>query len=313
MNQLRLIVVAFLLLVAHALFAAPAPMADFMLRAEKDPSLVRIYAAVTTVTYKVVGGTALRLIVYLPADLTPGQKRPAVVNFHGGGWLRGGPSASNPLLIYLASRGVIGVDAQYRLLPGEENGTGRGPQDCLADARSAMRWVRRNAAQFQIDPARISASGTSAGGLLAASLATIDGYDDPADDRAISVRPEAVLLLNPAIDLVKGWGTGRKHAIAAGLDPVAISPASHVRTNLPPFIILSGTKDGVCPAEVCRAFVREMKANGNHAVFAEFPGERHGFYHPKRANGANFNRVIRELDAFLAQIGLLPVDNGGRP
>ncbi|HMP75711.1 MAG TPA: alpha/beta hydrolase [Kiritimatiellia bacterium] len=284
--------------------------AAFVLRAEKEPKLVAKYAAVSTATYKSVAGTSLKLHVYQPTNLKPGETRPALVYYHGGGWLRGGPSVANPILIYLASRGVVGIDAQYRLLPGEGNGKASGPQDCLADAKSAMRWVRAHAAQYQIDPANILAGGSSAGGHLAAALATIPGYDDPADDLTVPVMPRAVLLLNPAFDLVTGWGTGRRHAQEAGLDPAAFSPAQRVTAELPPFLILSGSKDGVCPPGVCKNFVAAMQKLGNRAQFVEFPGEKHGFYNPKRNDGANFNRVVKEMDAFLQSIGVLSAPEG---
>jgi acetyl esterase/lipase len=68
------------------------------------------------------------------------------------------------------------------------------PIECIMDARSAMRWVRANAAKFHIDPDKIVAAGQSAGGHLALSTSMIDEYNEKTDDSGISCRPDAILL-----------------------------------------------------------------------------------------------------------------------
>jgi len=72
------------------------------------------------------------------------------------------------------------------------------------DAKSAMRFIRKHADEFQIDPDKIIASGGSAGGHLAAATALIDGYNDPSDDLSISSKPSALVLLTPSSTMVRG-------------------------------------------------------------------------------------------------------------
>ena len=73
--------------------------------------------------------------------------------------------------------------------------------DCVADAKSAIRWVRKNADRLGIDPDRIASGGGSAGGHLAAAVGTLEEFDEPDEDSSISSCPNAMLLFNPALDL----------------------------------------------------------------------------------------------------------------
>jgi acetyl esterase/lipase len=119
---------------------------------------------------------ALRLDLYQPAGDTRAG-RPAVVWIHGGGF-RGGTKA-NAKMVRLArefaQRGYVTVSIDYRLLATEVcGGTETPPPSCqpaaLAaqhDAQAAVRWLRRNAATYRIDPTRIAVGGGSAGAVAA--------------------------------------------------------------------------------------------------------------------------------------------------
>ncbi len=65
------------------------------------------------------------------------------------------------------------------------------PKECVADGKSAVRYLRVNAARLGLDPNRIAAGGGSAGGHVAAATGTLPGLDDPADDTSVSSRPNA--------------------------------------------------------------------------------------------------------------------------
>ena len=124
-----------------------------------------------TVVYKAVEGDDLALHVFLPRGWKRGDRRPAIVFFFGGGWVGGTPAQFYPHNRYFALRGMVAISAQYRT----RNSHGSDPFACIADGKSAMRWVRAHADEFGIAPDRIAAGGGSAGGHVAASTALLQG------------------------------------------------------------------------------------------------------------------------------------------
>ena len=101
-----------------------------------------------------------------PDDLT---NRPAVLLLHGGGWRDGDKSQLKYYGIQLARYGYLCVCSEYRL-----SGEAVWPAQ-LHDAKAALRWIRGNAAELNVDAERIAVSGNSAGAHLALMLAATPG------------------------------------------------------------------------------------------------------------------------------------------
>ncbi|MFH1707241.1 MAG: alpha/beta hydrolase [Planctomycetota bacterium] len=144
------------------------------------------------IPFKTIGTTTLHMHVFRP-DASGTDRRPAVVFFFCGGWNGFNATKLYPQSEYLASRGMVCLNAEVRV---RQHGTT--PAECVTDGKSALRWARANAARLGLDPARLAAGGGSASGHVCASLATIDGFDDPADDRTISCVPDACSFSIPA-------------------------------------------------------------------------------------------------------------------
>ena len=68
---------------------------------------------------------------------------------------------------------------------------------CVADGKSAVRWIRANAKRLGVDAERIAAGGGSAGGHVAACTGVISGLDAPDEDTSLSSVPNAMALFNP--------------------------------------------------------------------------------------------------------------------
>ena len=252
-------------------------------------------------TYKTVGDTKLNLFVFSPA--TP-KNAPAIVFFFGGGWKSGTPQQFEVQCRELSKRGMVAITADYRV----ESRHGVKPTQCLADARSAIRWVRAHADQLGVDPQRIAAGGGSAGGHLAASTPFITEFDEPNDDKNVSAVPNALVLFNPALvlapiegfSLAEGFGT-RVPEERMGTKPENLSPAHHITRNGPPTIIFHGREDTTVPFASAEAFTAKMKSLGNRCELHGFDSQKHGFF-----NGDEFKqKTLSEADEFLVSLGWL--------
>jgi len=249
-------------------------------------------------TYKTIGDTKLNLYIFAPSAAT---KAPAIVFFFGGGWTGGSPQQFEVQCRHLASRGMVAISADYRVASRQQ----AKPIQCVADARSAIRWVRANAAKLGVDPNRIAAGGGSAGGHLAACTAFISEFDEPGEDKAVSATPNALVLFNPALVLaplddlkLEGFGT-RVPEERLGTKPEHISPAHHVKPGGPPAIIFHGRADTTVPFVTAEAFAAKMKAAGNRCELNGYEGQPHGFFNRDPWQ----NKTLMEADKFLVSLG----------
>ncbi len=133
-------------------------------------------AEMRTLTYASRDGTDLRLDLYLPAQPIR-RPIPVIVFLHGGGWSGGTTTTGPDFNRYFARDGFAMASIEYRLTPSITF-----PAN-VEDVRTAVRWLKANAAAHTLDPDRICLWGTSAGGHLAAVAAlappgTFEGTDN---------------------------------------------------------------------------------------------------------------------------------------
>lgn len=270
----------------------------------------------TVETYREIDGVTLNAYLFHPPGHRPADRRPAAVFFFGGGWKGGTPGQFLPQCRHLASRGMVAIAVDYRV----KSRHGVLPEDCLRDAKAAIRWVRANAARLGIDPGRIAAGGGSAGGHLAAATALVEGFEDGAN-ADVSSMPDALLLFNPAVVLapVEGHPGLLTEEKAASVDAMCggrsrdLSPANFIRSGLPPAILFHGTEDEAVPFATAEYFVAAMKAAGNRCELKAYDGQPHGFFNPGRGSGEaraealrRYRDTLAQLDEFLVSLGYLP-------
>ncbi|QYM78617.1 alpha/beta hydrolase [Horticoccus luteus] len=255
--------------------------------------------------YKQTEDGPQKLYVLEPDDWKPTDRRPAIVFFHGGGWVGGPLSQFNDQSRYFASRGLVCIQVQYRVVHPH---TTTPPIVCIEDARSAMRWVRQHAGALGVDSHCIAAAGASAGGHLAAHTALVAGVDDPSDDLTISPRPDALLLFNPVLDNGPGeYGAERVRDRVAEL-----SPAANVRRGAPPTVLFLGTTDPLVPVATLQRFRTAMLAAGARCELHLYAGQTHGFFN--RSKSVKYYKLtLHECAAFLTSLGWLPVDAPNLP
>jgi acetyl esterase/lipase len=251
----------------------------------------------TSHTYKSIGGAQLRLHVFAPA-VKPARPVPAVVFFYGGGWMWGEVSSFLPYARRLAQLGMVTVLADYRVYCRH----GVGITEEMADAKSAIRWVRDHARELQVDPRRIAASGGSAGGHLALSTALFTQFSDEPRRSARSARPDALLLLYPCVDETSADERGISEPALAGHGR-DVSPLFHVARGLPPMLVLQGTGDAIHSSvkNFCDAAARA----GNHCELVEYEGAPHGFIQMRDGDLQWQQRSMVDIERYLRGIGYL--------
>jgi acetyl esterase len=205
-------------------------------------------------------GAPLEAHVFDPGPST--EPRPAIVIFHGGGWYMGDPTWAYSRAQRYAERDLVAIAAQYRLSD-QKTVT---PIDAMVDARAQIRWVRANAARLNVDPTRIAAFGWSAGGHLAVAAAQ-------AGDA--SSRPDALVLLSPAVDLERDDWFAR--LVGPERDVAAYSPLRQIQSGMPPALILQGDVDTVTPMSGAQGFCAAMEAAGNSCELEIYRGYGHLF------------------------------------
>jgi acetyl esterase/lipase len=230
--------------------------------------------AYTDVVYRQVGDRVERLDVYRPAAA---GTHPAIVAIHGGGWRGGTKNSYGRGVARLARHGFVVISVDYVLSrPGHPSWPGN-----LEDVRESVRWTRRHASEYAIDPSRIAALGASAGGHLAALLGTNAGGDDPearvqaavdlygpTDLAALYIVPKAVESLDLYIG--KPLGDGPEAYAAA-------SPIRHVSPNSAPMLLIHGSIDPLVPLGQSTELGRRLEACGVPVRVVVVPGAGHSF------------------------------------
>lgn len=268
-----------------------------LVRAEvREPGPPSGIIAYTEIVYRRAGGHAPRLDLYVPAEPIPHGGRPALIAIHGGGWCGGRKDGYGRLAAIFARHGYVVVAVGYRLATPDEPAWPANLDDC----RAAVRWVRQHAADYGIDPDRISALGASAGGHLAALLGTDPGSAD--------ARVAAVINFYGPTDLaaiVRQCPTARVPvAQLLGGDPErvpsrarAASPVTHVTGDDPPILMFYGADDPtVRPDQGVRLASALARAGVAHRLIV-VPGVGHGFGF--RVGQRDF---IPEILAFFAEV-----------
>lgn len=247
---------------------------------------------------------AQKLDIFLP-DRGEGPF-PVILSIHGGGFAFGdrhGPDLA--LALRARPRGFAIVSVDYRL-----SGEARFPA-CIEDVQAALRFVRKHAAAYRLDPARVAAWGSSAGGNLAA-LAGTRGQGDTALQAVVDLYGPVNFLTMDAEFKASGV-QGQNHDDAASFESKLLgapiqtvpqlakqaNPATFIGPNSPPFFIQHGTADRNIPPKQSEDLTAALrKAIGAGLVqFELLPGAGHGG--PAFETDANVEKILAFLERHL--------------
>jgi acetyl esterase/lipase len=236
--------------------------------------------------------------VYYPPSMENNKTYPAMVFFFGGGWINGNRNHFVNHAKYFSKRGIVCFLADYRTMDSDKTT----PYESLKDAKSAIRYVRANASQFQIDPTKIIASGGSSGGHLAAATAFIQDYNENSDDLSVDCKPNALVLFNPVIDNGPG-GFGFERI---GENYLTFSPLHNIKTGAPPTIIFLGTNDPLVPVTTIEYYKLVMEKVDSRCDLKLYEGAGHGFFNYR--NFDYYKSTLSEADIFLVSLGYLKTE-----
>lgn len=245
------------------------------------------------IVYKTTPQADLHLHVFRPRESRTLELRPAIVFFFGGGWVRGEPSQFYPHCRHLASQGMVAMAAEYRV----ESRHGTSPRECVQDGKSAVRWIRRHAADLGVDPEKVVAGGGSAGGHVAAACGSVRGFNEAGEAADVSARPAALVLFNPVFDNSEdGYGHERVKDYWR-----EFSPLHNIDEATPPTVVFLGEKDKLIPVETAQRYQRTMAEAGRRCDLHLFQQQEHGFFNFKNPN--YYAATVAKMDKFLASLG----------
>lgn len=307
------------LLAACASFApAQPPTPPGVLPGDVLPRPVPKPAPTVTLTpdveYATVDGEKLMLDLAVPK--APGP-HPVVVCFHGGAWKAGSRkdlsrgvvwadfgTGGTSLIEALAARGYAAASVSYRLAP-----KAKFPAQ-IQDAKTAVRFLRANAAKYGLDPARVGAVGFSAGGHIAALLGTASA--EPAFEGAllpgVSSKVGCVVdFFGPADLTLYSETPGIEKSFMVpllGASSVSrpelytrASPVEYVTKDSAPFLILHGTVDVVVPYLHSKRLHEKLLAAGVKSELVPARNKGHGWFGAEAAD--SLERSVKFLDGHL--------------
>ena len=227
------------------------------------------------------------------------KQAPAIVCIHGGGFRAGNREHHDGLCVALAQRGYVAVTPTYRLAPQFQFPA------AVHDVKAVVRWLRANAGKYAIDPARIGATGDSAGGHLALFLGVtgdVKQFDGSAGGNADqSSAVNCVVDVYGPTDFTKSYG---KSVDAAEVLPLFLggdlnsarrrhieaSPLYWVTPHAAPTLVIHGTEDKYVAFEQAGWLVDRLKAAEVEVELLALEGAGHGFKgeDAKRAQEAMF-------------------------
>jgi acetyl esterase/lipase len=254
----------------HAIWSGPAP-------GSPDPERLSLDLDSGVLSHLFVNELDAEL-PYLVAYPAHGVRRaPALLLLPGGGYsFRSEKLDGLDLAEWFSARGIASFVLNYRVDPY------RYPVPLL-DAQRAVRWLRARADELGIDPDRIAVFGTSAGGHLAALLATADGAPDPRDPDPVqrqSSKPDLLILAQAVISLERYVHEGSRRHLLGDAPPTellhALSADQRVDDSTPPTFIWTTRSDEFVDYRNSELFVQALREHGIDHEYQLFASGRHG-------------------------------------
>ncbi|SCY41597.1 Acetyl esterase/lipase [Nonlabens sp. Hel1_33_55] len=206
-----------------------------------DPSLIR---SKECKVYKKVDGTKLELDIYLPKSRDQ-DLRPAVLLIHGGGWLVGSRENQRAMAKNLASNGFVAITVSYRL------GLETPYPAAVLDIKDAVKWTRKRANRYGVDPDKIAILGASAGAQLATLVGVTPDSELYLTDTSISDQVQAIVNIDGIVSFIHPEASAEGKMASIWLDGSKeenysawkeASPLEHLSQDDPPILFINSAQ-----------------------------------------------------------------------
>ena len=235
------------------------------------------------IVYSTPAGESMTLNMARPKS--DSAMRPAILCIHGGGFRAGKRESYDSLCKKFAEKGFVAVTITYRLAPKHQFPA------AVHDCKAAVRWLRANAAKYNIDPAKIGVTGGSAGGHLAQFLgvtANVPEFEGTGGNLEQPSHVTCVVNVYGPSDFTKSYGKSvDAHEVlplwfGGNLDThrqrhIVGSPLYWVTPDAAPTLCIHGTEDKYVAHEQAVWLVDKLKAAGVEAELLTMEGAGHGF------------------------------------
>ena len=294
----------FVMLVGVALLLAGPTEANAQL-GETSSFLAHVsnqYRVIPNVTYHVASNQENKLDLYVPRGAT--GPTPVLMYIHGGGWVGGTKESSVLRILPYLEMGWAVANIEYRL-----GAVARAPA-AVEDGLCALRWVIRNAGQYNLDTSRIVTTGNSAGGHLALTTGMIPASAGLDRECPGSEELSVAAIINwygitEVGDLLAGPNT-KSYAVEwmGSLEnrfeiAERVSPMTYVRAGLPPTLTIHGDADPTVPYQHAIALHEKLEELGVPNELHTVPGGRHGGFNREQTVA-----IFETIRRFLSQHGL---------
>ena len=252
---------------------------QFVEGAARAGDLSNRYRIVPNITYLTANNWDAKLDVYVPREVT--APNPTVIYIHGGGWVGGAKETSWLQLVPYLEAGWSVVNVEYRLAR-----ISLAPA-AVEDCRCALRWIIRNAKQYNFDTTKLVVTGHSAGGHLSLTTGMVPasaGLDRECPGTE-DLKVAAIVNwfgITDVVDLLDGANM-KEYAVAwlssmPNREEVArrVSPLTYVRAGLPPIITIHGDADPTVPYTHAVRLQDALNKAGVPNQLITIPGGKHG-------------------------------------
>ena len=237
------------------------------------------YRIVPNITYLTANNWDAKLDVYVPREAA--APNPTMIYIHGGGWVGGAKETSWLQLLPYLEAGWSVVNVEYRLAR-----VSLAPA-AVEDCRCALRWVIRNAKQYNFDINKLVVTGHSAGGHLSLTTGMLPpsaGLDRECPGTE-ELKVAAIVNwfgISDVVDLLDGSNM-KEYAVAwlssmPNREEVArrVSPLTYIRAGLPPTITIHGDADPTVPYTHAIRLQEALNKAGVPNQLVTIPGGKHG-------------------------------------